>query len=86
MAGHTEEIANKIRLGEELTEKERDIASKLIMIIGQDLYSASGSMFITGFTGEKESDGLPEYIFICPQYGADVQCTALYRKQPEKEK
>ncbi len=38
----------------------------------------SGVFFICGQTGEKDSMGLPEWIMVCPTYGADG--FALYKK------
>lgn len=35
--------------------------------------------FICGEGGKKDRDGLPEYIFVCPEYGADG--FAIYEKK-----
>jgi hypothetical protein len=34
--------------------------------------------FICGTAGNKGGDGMPEYVLVCPQYGADGM--AMYKK------
>lgn len=77
-----EVLAKKIETGEELDEKERQHVSRLVMAVGQQFFEKTGSMFICGYTGHTESDGLPEYVHICPTFGADVIRT--YQKVPVK--
>ena len=36
--------------------------------------------FICGHGGEVDGRGLHEEYFVCPQYGADHRCTALYKQ------
>jgi hypothetical protein len=81
-----QDIAHKIRNSEELTEEEKIRVEKLLMIIGQDLYTMSDTMFISGYSGDMGTDGLPQWLFVCPTYGADHRCTAMYKKQKRKEK
>lgn len=41
------------------------------------------TFFICGEGGleeEKDSNGLPLYISVCPAYGADARCTKLYKR------
>ena len=38
----------------------------------------TGSYFITGESGEKGPDGLPEHILVCPAYG--LNGVAVYKK------
>jgi hypothetical protein len=39
-----------------------------------------GVYFICGEAGEKDDMGLPEYIHVCPAYGADFRATTMYKK------
>tara|TARA_B110000908_G_C10079913_1_gene369077 strand:- start:212 stop:436 length:225 start_codon:yes stop_codon:yes gene_type:complete len=39
-----------------------------------------GVYFICGEGGVKDDNGLPEYIGVCPAYGADVNTTIMYTK------
>jgi len=39
-----------------------------------------GVYFICGETGEKDQNGLPEKIMVCPAFGADYRCTIMYEK------
>jgi len=41
----------------------------------------TGTLFITGVSGEKDDMGLPEYISICPTYGLDG--FSMYKKHTE---
>jgi F0F1-type ATP synthase assembly protein I len=65
-----EQLADKIKRGSEMTEAERDMASRILMAFGQVFYASSGAMFISGVGGEM-SDGLPESVFVCPSFGSD---------------
>jgi hypothetical protein len=41
------------------------------------------TFFICGEGGleeEKDNNGLPSYIMVCPAYGADARCTKLYKR------
>lgn len=52
--------------------KHIDVADKL-----------GGIYFIVGDAGEKDSNGLPEKILICPAYG--VEWSQVYEKTPQTE-
>lgn len=41
----------------------------------------SGTLFITGVSGDKDEMGLPEYVSICPTYGLDGFAT--YKKSSD---
>jgi N-acetylglutamate synthase-like GNAT family acetyltransferase len=41
----------------------------------------TGVFFICGASGEKDSTGLPEYISVCPAYGADGM--TMYKKHKD---
>lgn len=41
----------------------------------------SGTLFITGVSGERDDMGLPEYISVCPTHGLDG--FAMYKKHTE---
>ena len=40
----------------------------------------SGHYFICGEAGTKDRNGLPEFLHICPTYGADFKTTVVYKK------
>lgn len=40
----------------------------------------SGAMFICGMSPSSEPYGLPDVLFVCPAYGADVSATTAYRR------
>ena len=42
----------------------------------------SGGYFICGGSPVETQDGLPDRIFVCPAYGADVRMTTIYKKEP----
>lgn len=52
---------------------------KLKKILSHLLSDRSGVYFICGESGNKDTLGLPERIFICPTYGADG--FAIYQKK-----
>jgi hypothetical protein len=62
------------RIDKLLTECE-----KLKNIIRHLLPEKSGHYFIFGDGGNKDANGLPDLIFICPAYGSDV--TEIYEKK-----
>lgn len=51
---------------------------KLKNIITHLLSDRTGVYFICGESGDKDTMGLPEKIFVCPSYG--IQGTAIYTK------
>ena len=73
-----ENIANKIQNEMSLNENERNKASKILMLVSQAKFETSRSMFISGYAGETDNS-LPEYVFICPEYGADF--SIAYKKK-----
>jgi hypothetical protein len=77
-----EQIANKVKNGEALSDTERETVFRIVMIVGQHYYEKTGAMFISGFSGDVECDGLPKYLFVCPAFGSDI--TGLYAKQEGK--
>ena len=65
----------------EITEKEYELFQKLKKIWVHNIPEKSGLYFICGEAGEKDSMGLPEYISVCPTYGADGM--AMYKKHKD---
>lgn len=57
-------------------KKLEDIRSLLSSILPEHVPGP----FICGRGGEDDDNGLPEYIYVCPSYGADVQCTKTYKR------
>jgi len=66
-------------------QKRLALYDRLHTLLVHEYPEASGSYFICGATGEKDTQGLPEYLMICPAYGADARCTQMYKKI-EREK
>lgn len=62
-----------------MTDKER--ADRLAKILQHALAEKTGVYFICGEGGEKDCNGLPETVFICPAYGADW--FRIYRRVDE---
>ena len=63
----------------EITEKEYkqfQTLKKVFMV--HAIPEKSGGYFICGEGGSKDDMGLPEFIFVCPTYGADFRNTARY--------
>ena len=75
-----QELASKI-INEELTADERQLVSKLLMLVSQTNFEKSRGMFISGIAGKVNSTGLPEYLFVCPEFGSDIQCTTKYKME-----
>lgn len=81
MRSMIEEIVHKIGNGEALDcPEQRELARKTLMLFAQKHYEISGSMFITGYGGDFDSRNLPDYLLICPTYGADPSCTGMYKR------
>ena len=36
--------------------------------------------FVCGVAGEKDEQGLPEFIIVAPTYGVDLENTKLYKR------
>jgi hypothetical protein len=65
----------------EITQKEYDLFQRLKNIfVHANADKLEGVYFICGEAGDKDSMGLPDFIHICPAYGADFRTTTLYKK------
>lgn len=62
----------------EITEKEYEQFKSLVKVWTHASPEKSGHYFICGEGGPKDGMGLPEFIFVCPTYGADFRDTARY--------
>jgi hypothetical protein len=68
----------------EITQLEYDqfqILKKIFLHSNPERFE--GTFFICGEGGreeEKDNNGLPLYISVCPAYGADARCTKLYKR------
>lgn len=71
------DLANKIRNGDPLDERERQLASHIIAAFSQAYYEKTGCMFISG-SGDLKEDGFPDYVLVCPAYGSDG--SVMYRR------
>ena len=63
----------------EISDEEYALFQKLKKIWFHTQPDKSGSFFICGEAGNSDDYGLPEYILVCPQMGADV--TAVYERK-----
>lgn len=68
----------------EITEKEYEQFQILKKIWAHVQVEKSGAYFICGEGGSKDEMGLPEFISICPAYGADFRCTTTYKKENKR--
>jgi len=55
----------------EVTEEEYKLFQIYRKIFRHSYPELSGSYFISGEAGEKDQNGLPEAVYICPSYGVD---------------
>jgi len=64
-----------------ISDKEYDLCQRMLKILkhskAEDL---AGVYFICGEAGDKDQNGLPDTIHVCPAYGADVSTTVAYKK------
>jgi hypothetical protein len=74
MVSALEEAYNNI-----LTDEEQALFEKLKTIWKHSNPDKSGSFFICGEAGESDEHGLPEFILVCPQMGANI--TAVYKRE-----
>lgn len=75
-------LADMVRKGDALTEKEREFIARMLMAVGQQFYERTGCMFICGHMGAMDMEGpggMPEFLRVCPAYGADFRATRIYR-------
>lgn len=55
----------------EKTNKKLKLYEKLDYKLRTEYPDKSGYFFISGVSGTTDANGLPEYVSICPAYGAD---------------
>ena len=63
----------------EITDEEYAFFKKLTKLWYHTQPKKAGSFFIWGDAGQKDLNGLPEYVLICPQMGSDT--IAVYEKK-----
>jgi hypothetical protein len=64
-----------------ITEKEFkqfEVLKKIFIHSNPETFE--GVYFICGESGDKDANGLPEGIMVCPAHGADVNTTVMYKK------
>ena len=66
-----EELKKKIAVLEEANKVYKKLHNKLM----HEYPEKSGRYFISGESGDKDRNGLPEAISVCPAYGADFTVT-----------
>jgi hypothetical protein len=60
--------------------EDSEIIGKLFGILAFAKFDQGAGPFICGYMGKPGSDGLHERYMICPMYGADANCTAIYSR------
>jgi len=68
-----------IENGVVISKEEYALFQKLTKIWYHTEPEKTGSFFICGEAGNSDEIGLPEYILVCPQMGANE--TAVYKKE-----
>ena len=64
----------------EITEDEYEQFKVLKKVWAHLKYDKSGAYFICGDLGRRNDTELPEYILICPNYGADFRDVTKYKR------
>lgn len=64
--------------------EDSEMIGKLAGLFGAAKFDRSWGPFICGANGEPGSDGLHKSYSICPCYGADFRCTAIYKRVEEQ--
>jgi hypothetical protein len=73
-----EELVERLRNYTTCTESDIDEAAnrieKMNYFLRHNAFAEKhyGVFFICGESGEKDRNGIPEHVFICPAYGSDV--------------
>ena len=70
----------------EITEaefKQFEVLKKIFIHSNPETFA--GVYYICGESGDKDANGLPENIMVCPAYGADFRTTMLYKKRDNGE-
>jgi hypothetical protein len=60
--------------------EDSDAIGKLAGLLFAEKFDQSWGPFICGTMGKQGPDGLHDGYLICPTYGADVQCTAHFKR------
>lgn len=60
--------------------EDSEYIGKLAGLFNAAKFDKGWGPFICGTNGKQGPDGLHESYMICPCYGADVNCTAIYRR------
>ena len=66
------------KLEKEIVELQ-DRVEKLQTILRHVFPEKTNALFITGHCGERDENGLPQKLIICPAYGSDVM--VLYARE-----
>jgi hypothetical protein len=75
-------LQEKVKNGDELDDKERRVVNIALRAARNLLYDKQPYIpFICGEGGEKGDDEMPEFFFICPNYGLDG--FAVYKKDKD---
>lgn len=62
----------------EITDEEYELFQKLASVWYHNEPEITGAFFICGEAGNSDEHGLPEFILVCPQMGANI--TAVYKR------
>ena len=64
----------------EITDKEMKELTLMRKMFLHEFGLDKGVYFICGEGGNKDANGLPDTIHVCPAYGSDIRNTVIYRK------
>ena len=66
--------------------EDSELIGKIAGLMSTAIYDKTWVPFICGTIGPDPPDGLHDGYMICPAFGADHQCTRMYRKVKDGEK
>jgi hypothetical protein len=60
--------------------EDSEAIGKLVGVLANAKFDHGTGPFICGYMGKPGPDGLHDGYMICPMYGADANCTAIYSR------
>jgi len=79
----TEATRKALLDAQEEIERLRDKCDKQATVLKAAFPEQSGGFFICGESGEKDRNGMPNKLLVCPAYGLDW--FVVYKKQPSDD-
>lgn len=63
--------------------EDSEAIAKIVGWFAAIQFDKGAGPFICGTIGAQGGDGLHDGYLICPTYGADIQCTAIFTRGPQ---